>query len=267
MGQRPDAGPSPGPPDPEPGPLVGPEDPASPTARRQGVTGPRQESQASAAGPRSPDDESTGQMLGPDPADHQDSTNRTKMDAEDTDQVAQQAASVGTVSWGDKVRAHVPQQARITEERARSSHMLAGVWNPAHAKQLVATLTADWETISKSTMTAEERSMRQEALAPATASCDESVRAWTQREDAIIMAYLNGQLELPHPPNFLKEVLIGEHRALMEDMHEAYFNASLTAVIPATVRLSKNVAHATLIREIYNANTDKNTGQSMMRAL
>ncbi|KAE9094200.1 hypothetical protein PF007_g17840 [Phytophthora fragariae] len=53
---------------------------------------------------------------------------------------------------------------------------------------------------------------------------------------------------------------------MLEDMHEAYFNVSLTAVVPATVRLSRTPAHAILFRELFNANTDKNTGHAMMRA-
>ncbi|KAE9274531.1 hypothetical protein PR003_g29580, partial [Phytophthora rubi] len=53
---------------------------------------------------------------------------------------------------------------------------------------------------------------------------------------------------------------------MLEDMHEVYFNVTLTAVVPASVRIDKNAAHATLFRELFHANTDKRTGHSMMRA-
>ncbi|GMF54065.1 unnamed protein product [Phytophthora fragariaefolia] len=124
----------------------------------------------------------------------------------------------------------------------------------------------DWEAAATTPWTTEEAAMRQEALMSANVSCDESVRAWTQRENEILLAYLRVRLDLPHPPNFIKEILIGEDRAMIEDMHEAYLNATLTAVVPATVRLTRNAAHAVIFRELFNANTDKNTGRTMMRA-
>ncbi|KAF4131991.1 hypothetical protein GN958_ATG18819 [Phytophthora infestans] len=76
--------------------------------------------------------------------------------------------------------------------------------------------------------------MRKEALTPASASCDESLRTWTAREPEILMMYLAGNLDLPYPPSFVKEIMTGEHRAMLEDMHEAYFNANLTAARPAS---------------------------------
>ncbi|KAE8913710.1 hypothetical protein PF005_g9898 [Phytophthora fragariae] len=51
---------------------------------------------------------------------------------------------------------------------------------------------------------------------------------------------------------------------MTEDMHETYFNASLTAGVPATVTLTQNVAQTT-IRELFQANTDKHTDHAMMR--
>ncbi|KAE9060659.1 hypothetical protein PF005_g30747 [Phytophthora fragariae] len=169
-------------------------------------------------------------------------------------------------TWSDRVRTHTPTVENITEDIARKSHMLEGVWNPMHVKQLMATLMVDWASPNEVAQTAEEAEMCREALATAKASCDESVRAWTARESTIMLKYLRGELELPHPPNFLKEILVGEHRAMIEDMHEAYFNASLTAAVPATVRMTKNVAHAAIFKELFLANTDKRTGHARMRA-
>ncbi|KAG3085603.1 hypothetical protein PI125_g19176 [Phytophthora idaei] len=113
-----------------------------------------------------------------------------------------------TSTWGDTVRAHMPQQSRITEETARKSRMLQGVWNPVQMKQLLATLMSDWEELAKDTWAGEDAKMRAEAMEPATACCDKSIMAWTPREHNILLKYLNGELELPHPPNFIKAILV-----------------------------------------------------------
>ncbi|EEY66982.1 uncharacterized protein PITG_21812 [Phytophthora infestans T30-4] len=61
----------------------------------------------------------------------------------------------------------------------------------------------------------EEEAMRKEALTPASASCDESLRTWTAREQEILMMYLAGNLDLPYPPSFVKEIMTGEHHKTM----------------------------------------------------
>ncbi|POM70421.1 hypothetical protein PHPALM_13144 [Phytophthora palmivora] len=114
------------------------------------------------------------------------------------------------------------------------SHMLEGVWNPIHVKQLMQTLMTHWGEVEPDELHDDLKTMRNEALAPAKASCDESIRGWTERENAIFLAYLNGELELPHPPNFIKEVFVSEHRAMIGGMHEANFNYTLTAALPAS---------------------------------
>ncbi|KAE9115012.1 hypothetical protein PF005_g10123 [Phytophthora fragariae] len=139
-------------------------------------------------------------------------------------------------NWSDKVRTSASNPTPITAEMARNAHMLDGVWNPLHIKQLIGTLMTDWNGEDKQRWTVEEVAMRMEAQMPAQACCDESVRDGTVRENEILMAYLGGGLDLPHPPNFIKAILIGEHQAMLEDMHEAYFNVTLTAVVPTTVR-------------------------------
>ncbi|KAE9311428.1 hypothetical protein PF008_g20211, partial [Phytophthora fragariae] len=175
-------------------------------------------------------------------------------------------AASATATWGDKVRATTPPPENITAEMARTAHMLEGVWNPLHIKQLTNTLLTDWNSPENEQWTQNEIAMRLEAQAPAQACCDESIRCGTERENEIMAAYLGGRLDLPHPPNFLKEILIGEHRAMVEDMHEAYHNAVLTAVVPTTVKLTRTAAHAVIFKELFMANTDKRTGHDMMRA-
>ncbi|KAE9208247.1 hypothetical protein PF002_g19457 [Phytophthora fragariae] len=66
--------------------------------------------------------------------------------------------SVGT--WGDRVRTHAPNLDRITEEVARGSHMVEGVWNPMHQKQLIGTLMTDWDSKDVHPWTPDEIAMR-----------------------------------------------------------------------------------------------------------
>ncbi|OWZ13665.1 hypothetical protein PHMEG_00012970 [Phytophthora megakarya] len=110
--------------------------------------------------------------------------------------------------------------------------MMVGIWNPLHEKQLKATFLADW---SKPTN-----------------------RDWSkaETENNAMVAYLGGTLDLPHLPNFVKEILSHEHRALIEDYHEKHFNAIFTASLPHTVRLAKFTPHADLFKELFYANTD-----------
>ncbi|KAE9045353.1 hypothetical protein PR001_g2291 [Phytophthora rubi] len=95
-------------------------------------------------------------------------------------------------NWSDKVRTSAPNPTPITAEMARNAHMLDGVWNPLHIKQLIGTLMTDWHAEDKQRWTVEEVAMRMEAQMPAQACCDESVRDGTVRENEILMAYLGG---------------------------------------------------------------------------
>ncbi|GMF37265.1 unnamed protein product [Phytophthora fragariaefolia] len=167
----------------------------------------------------------------------------------------------------DKLKAQAPKKAVVTEEHAKRSRMLEGIWNPVHVKMLLNTLTTNWEGTPDVHMNPDHMTMRKEALAPANVSCEESIRSRTARENAIMKAYMAGDLELPHPPTFRKEVMISAHRALMEYMQEKYMNSTLTAVVPATVRVGANAPHEDLDKELFVANTDKSTGHSRMRVL
>lgn len=169
-------------------------------------------------------------------------------------------------TWGDRVRGHRPQSTSIpTEDEARKSHMLTGVWNPVQIRLLLGTMLTDWSTLSTIHWTDDEQRMRELALSPAHASCDASVRPWTDDENATMVAYMEERLDLPHPPNFIKEILIADHRALLEDYHEEHFNATLTANLPPTVRIARHAPHADLFKEIFHANTDKRFGTELMR--
>ncbi|KAE8959444.1 hypothetical protein PR002_g30538, partial [Phytophthora rubi] len=145
--------------------------------------------------------------------------------------------------------------------------MLQGVWNPVQVKQLTETLTADWDNVACREWTDEETDMRRLAEEPAMANCDSKIRAWTALENDTLVNYMAGKLDLPHPPNFIKEIMIAEHRAMLEDFHEKYLNVTLTAKLPPSVRLPKQVPHADLFKELFQANTCRRFGTAMMRVL
>lgn len=145
--------------------------------------------------------------------------------------------------------------------------MLQGVWNPVQVKQLTETLTADWDNVACREWTDEETDMRRLAEEPAMANCDSKIRAWTALENDTLVNYMAGKLDLPHPPNFVKEIMIAEHRAMLEDFHEKYLNVTLTAKLPPSVRLPKQVPHADLFKELFQANTCRRFGTVMMRVL
>ncbi|GMF63760.1 unnamed protein product [Phytophthora fragariaefolia] len=151
-------------------------------------------------------------------------------------------AASATGTWGDKVRATTPPPENITAEMARTAHMLEGVWNPLHIKQLTNTLLTDWNSPENEQWTQNEIAMRLEAQAPL--------------KHAAIKVYAverRGKMK--------------SWRPMVEDMHEAYHNAMLTAVVPTTVKLTKTAAHAVIFKELFMANKDKRTGHKMMRAL
>lgn len=171
------------------------------------------------------------------------------------------------LTWSDRVQGNGDIKATTNDAMLRSAHIFEGVWNPLHLKQLKATLLTDWSAVREQQWTAEEREMRQLALAPANTRRDDCIRPWTADENETMVAYLDGRLGLPHPPNFVKEILVHGHRAMLEDYHEEYFNYTLTANLPPSVRLPRMVPHAELFKELFRANTDKHFGVDMMRAL
>ena len=89
-----------------------------------------------------PVDDAPGGPIDTDPA-------RSTLGAEDCSKIYPPALGAACTSgpWSNKVRAHPPSLIfhHTFESAARRSHMLAGVWNPIHQKQLIKTLMVDWE--------------------------------------------------------------------------------------------------------------------------
>lgn len=173
----------------------------------------------------------------------------------------------GTV-WTGNTAELLSAPVRTTEEQARTSRIVVNV-NPLLQKKLVATMTRDWDTYTVATWTDEEREMRAVAFAPTEVRLEQNLRSLTDSEAKVLLAYTRGDLELPHPPNFVKATMEPLHRAMLEDIHEAHFNATLTANLPPSVNLRHNprVPHQELFKILYNSNTDGTIGTAMMRSL
>ncbi|KAE9067724.1 hypothetical protein PF007_g27962 [Phytophthora fragariae] len=157
----------------------------------------------------------------------------------------------------------------LTEAQARASRVVTGIWNPLDKKHLVNTMLCDWKTTTCKEWNADEKLLREVALAPSEVKRGEKIRAMTAEESRALLAYIRGDLELPHPPNFIKSTMPPHQRAMLEDIHETYFNATLTANLPPQVNLrhNANIPHVTIFKELYNSNTDGSIGQEMMRCL
>ncbi|KAF4044125.1 hypothetical protein GN244_ATG03581 [Phytophthora infestans] len=83
--------------------------------------------------------------------------------------------------------------------------MLKGVWLPLHISQLTETLLTDGTSVHEREWTASERAMRALAMKPANAHRDDCIRQWTPQENETLVAYMGGGLDLPYPPNFIKD--------------------------------------------------------------
>ncbi|KAE9093054.1 hypothetical protein PF005_g23091 [Phytophthora fragariae] len=177
-------------------------------------------------------------------------------------------AGAGRV-WAGDAAAVLRSSPKLSEEQARASRVVAGVWNPLLQKRLINTMVKDWATLTDRTWVDGERELFNVAMEPAEVMRDGSTRPMTVAEERALLAYMRGELELPHPPNFIKATLSPLHRAMLEDIHEAHFNVTLTANLPPFVVLKRtaNIPHVEIFRSLYTANTDGVTGRDMMRCL
>ncbi|KAE9205299.1 hypothetical protein PF005_g13448 [Phytophthora fragariae] len=130
-------------------------------------------------------------------------------------------------------------------------------------------MVKDWATLTDRTWADGERELYNVAMEPAEVMRDGSTRPMTVAEERALLAYMRGELELTHPPNFIKATLSHLHRALLEDIHEAHVNVTLTANLPPYVVLKRtaNIPHVEIFRSLYTANTDGTIGRDMMRCL
>ncbi|EGZ22780.1 hypothetical protein PHYSODRAFT_295443 [Phytophthora sojae] len=131
----------------------------------------------------------------------------------------------------------------ISEEQERSSRIVTGVWNPLLKKRLITTMLHEWVAPDGKMWTDEERRLRDVALAPGDVNRGQNIREMTAEESQALLPYVRGELELPHPHNFVKSTISPLHRAMLDDIHEAHqVNLEHNATMP----------HVELFRELYN---------------
>ncbi|KAE9285083.1 hypothetical protein PR003_g26681 [Phytophthora rubi] len=93
---------------------------------------------------------------------------------------------------------------------------------------------------------------------------DEHIRLPTEQETTVLVAYLNGELELPHAPLFLKATMPLLQRAMIEQFHETHVEVTLTAHVPPQAKLRRNMIHLALFAQLYDANADSTRGRAMI---
>ncbi|KAG3114206.1 hypothetical protein PI124_g6990 [Phytophthora idaei] len=79
--------------------------------------------------------------------------------------------------------------------------------------------------------------------------------------------YMRGDLELIHPPSFIKEIMPVLERAMVEQFHAMHIETTLIAEVPPQVRLRKNMSHFHLLEELSKANSDVWHGTEMLACL
>ncbi|KAE9339352.1 hypothetical protein PF008_g11610 [Phytophthora fragariae] len=102
------------------------------------------------------------------------------------------------------------------------------------------------------------------AVDPSEVHLDTALRSRTESETEALLAYLNGTVELPHAPNFLKATMPLLQRAMMEQFHETHIEVTLMADIPPRAKLRKNMTHHTVLDLLYTANADSARGRQMI---
>ncbi|KAE9321743.1 hypothetical protein PF008_g17747 [Phytophthora fragariae] len=106
--------------------------------------------------------------------------------------------------------------------------------------------------------------MRKLALAPSEVHGHGALRPLQDQETAVLLAYLDKSLELPHAPNFLKATLPLIQRAMVEQFHESHLEVTLTADVSPSVKLRRNMTHNTLLAQLYETNADSPRGRQMI---
>jgi hypothetical protein len=108
------------------------------------------------------------------------------------------------------------------------------------------TLGKDWSTPIPMLESPTTATLRTTALAETDVRQDGSLRLRTELETQALLAYLNGALEIPHAPNFLKATMPLLQRAMMEQFHEMHIETALTADISPWVKLRRSMTHHAL---------------------
>ncbi|KAE8884878.1 hypothetical protein PF008_g3092 [Phytophthora fragariae] len=141
---------------------------------------------------------------------------------------------------------------------------LSGRWRPRERQLLLATLHQDWNASSTQVLSEETAQLRQIALADTELHQDHALRQRTALETKALLAYLHGDLELPHAPTFLKATMPLLQRAMLEQFHETHMEVTLTADVSPRAKLRRNMTHIALFAQLYEANADSERGRQMI---
>ncbi|KAG6616070.1 uncharacterized protein IUM83_03737 [Phytophthora cinnamomi] len=126
------------------------------------------------------------------------------------------------------------------------------------------TLEKDWNTSRKLQLSPELESLQAVALKESRVHSDYMLRERTPVETQALMAYFRGDLDLRHPPSFLKATMPVIQRAMVEQFHETHVEATLTADIPPQVPLRKGMTHLALFEELFSSNQNVRHGKEMI---
>ncbi|OWZ13982.1 hypothetical protein PHMEG_00012613 [Phytophthora megakarya] len=161
------------------------------------------------------------------------------------------------------------QSGRSSTDRAAlaTPRMLQGVNRPSDLAKLKRTLEKDWKLTPPEAKTPAESQLREVAIKPSNVHAHDALRSRTQLESEALLAYLRGEIELRHPPNFLKATMPVLQRAIIEQFHEQHIEKTLTARVPPQVRLRKGTKHIALMQLIFSSNTDENNGKDMLNRM
>ncbi|KAG3018452.1 hypothetical protein PC128_g13542 [Phytophthora cactorum] len=142
--------------------------------------------------------------------------------------------------------------------KARTWAQILKGTHPLHAYGLQSTRDRDWTGPEDPALTPEQQELVDAAQATTAVHDDDHLWELTPLEDRAFRPYLRGEIELRHPPGFLKATLSVMQRAIIEDFHSHYVDYYLTADIPAGVKWGRRPAHMTILEDLLKANTGAN---------
>ncbi|KAE9007060.1 hypothetical protein PR001_g17058 [Phytophthora rubi] len=144
---------------------------------------------------------------------------------------------------------------------------VVGPWSPRERHLLLATLDRDWHLSHEPTSDGMMGVMRDTALRHSAVHSDTALRPRTDMETQTLLAYLGKELELPHPPIFLKATMQLLERAAIEQFHEVHCEVMLTAAVSPSAKLRRGMTHNALAAQLFSANTDSAKGKQMIGRL
>lgn len=129
---------------------------------------------------------------------------------------------------------------------------------------LLSTLAHPWHVPSTAIPTGRLAILHQTAMDSSKVHAAGALRPRTPVETEALLAYLNGSLELPHAPNFLKATMPRIQRAMLEEFHESHLEVTLTADVAPKAMFRRNMTHNALLAQLFSANADSARGKKML---